>query len=79
LSFVATICVVITRNPPPNTYGALNEPSAVMNTSRAAPASDGRNSGSVTRPSVSQRPAPSACAASSMDASSFASPARVSR
>src|SRR6266550_2300982 len=79
LSLVATICVVITRKPPPNTYGALNEPRAVMNTSNAAPASAGRSSGSVTRRSVSQRPTPSASAASSIEASSLASPARVNR
>ena len=50
-----------------------------MNTSSAAPASAGRMSGSVTRRSVSQRPAPSAWAASSIEASTLASPARVNR
>jgi len=79
LSFEATIWVVITRNPPPKTYGALKDPSAVMNTSSAAPASEGRSSGRITRRSVAQGPAPSACAASSIDPSSFASPARVKR
>ena len=34
---VATIWVVITRNPPPKMYGALNEPSDVMKVSSAAP------------------------------------------
>ena len=46
---VATICVVITRKPPPKMYGALNEASDVMNVSSAAPASAGRSSGSITR------------------------------
>ena len=59
-SFDATICVGITLKPPPNTYGALKEPSAVMNASSAAPASDALSSGSVTRDRVLQRPAPSA-------------------
>ena len=38
LSRVATIWVVMTRNPPPKMYGALNEASDVMNVSSAAPA-----------------------------------------
>ena len=50
-----------------------------MNTRSAAPASEGRSNGSVTRRSVAHGPAPRACAASSIDASSFASPARVKR
>ena len=36
-SRVATICVVITLKPPPKMYGALKEPSEVMNVSSAAP------------------------------------------
>jgi len=78
-SFVATICVVITRNPPPKMYGALNEPSAVMNVNMAAPMSDGRKSGTITRRKVARRLAPSAWAASSIETSSLASPARVKR
>ena len=78
-SFVATICVVITRKPPPKMYGALNEPREVMNVRIAAPASEGRSNGTTTRHSVPLRSAPSACAASSMETSSRASPARVNR
>ena len=76
---VLTICVVITRKPPPKTYGALNEASAVMKVSSAAPTSEGRSSGSVTRRNVSNGPAPSEAAASSVAASSFVRPARVKR
>ena len=50
-----------------------------MKASKAAPASAGLSSGSVTLESVAQRPAPKAWAASSIEASSFARPARVSR
>ncbi len=78
-SLVATICVVMTRKPPPKTYGALNEPSEVRNVSMAAPTREGRTSGKTTRRIVAQRPAPSAWAASSIDTSSLASPARVNR
>jgi hypothetical protein len=79
LSLVATICVVMVRNPPPNTYGALNEASAVRNVSSAAPVSAGPSSGSVTRRKVRHGPAPSEAAASSMEASMRARPARVNR
>jgi hypothetical protein len=41
LSRVETIWVVITRKPPPKMYGALNEASAVMKVSSAAPARAG--------------------------------------
>ena len=78
-NFVATICVVITRNPPPKMYGALNEPSAVMNVSIAAPTSEGRRRGMITRRTVARVEAPNACAASSMETSSLARPARVNR
>ena len=50
-----------------------------MNVRSAAPAREGLSRGSVTRHSVIQRPAPNAWAASSIEASSFARPARVSR
>ena len=50
-----------------------------MKVRMAAPTSDGRTSGTITRHNVARRPAPSACAASSMDTSSLARPARVKR
>ena len=78
-SFDATICVVITRNPPPKTYGAENEASDVMNVRSAAPVRAGRRSGSVTRVSTVLGRAPRPAAASRSAASSRASPARVKR
>jgi hypothetical protein len=41
LSRVDTICVVITRNPPPKMYGALNEANDVKKVRSAAPPSAG--------------------------------------
>ena len=72
LSRVATICVVMTRKPPPKRYGALNEPSDVMNVSSAAPPIAGRSCGRTTRRNGRHRPAPRLAAASSSDASSEA-------
>ena len=50
-----------------------------MNVSNAAAASCGLSSGSVTRRNVVQVPLPKECAASIIDASTLASPARVNR
>ena len=61
---VATICVVITRKPPPKMYGALNEASEVMKVSSAAPTRLGRSSGRTTRVKVRILPAPRLAAAS---------------
>ena len=50
-----------------------------MNVRSAAPQSDGPRSGTVTRRKVRHGPAPSDAAASSIEASSLARPARVKR
>ena len=65
--------------PPPNTYGAENEPSAVMNTSSIEPAIEGISSGSVTRLSRCHELAPSPAAASSSVVSNRSSPADTKR
>ena len=77
--FEARICVESTRSPPPNTYGAENDPSAFMKTSSAEPATAGISSGSVTRRSLCQVLAPRPDAASSSVASNRSSPADTNR
>jgi hypothetical protein len=74
-----TICVLSTRSPPPNTYGALKLPRLLMKTSSAEPASAGASMGSVMRTSRRQGASPSPRAASSSDGSSRASPACTKR